>query len=1445
MKRILSWSLLKRLLPVLLIPVLLFSSIEVLPVVAGEAEPGVEAGGGQNEPGDNPDNSGDDKSGEEGENTSSGDDISLPQNDEGNQGGQPVNNEGGDQNGQQGEQPADGDDQGGKPVNNEGQPGNAGDGAILDENGQPINPDGTGNGVQVDENGQPIAPNGAGVPFSALGMNRGFGATNVQNEETSITINFNISGVEGSELEINNGSIDPQGGKYVISEDAIEFEEKDDGTKVGHTKDSITFNYHTKEWYALDNISGGDFTLDKDAHTITCNFEDIEEDKQVEFTITGSVVKTDTEGPEITDVTVAESGEEPASSYNAGSLGEIKISRESSKLAVSGKVTDEVSGVNSVAIVYEHGNAEETVNLDVDEEGKFTWEPRDIGNYKLIRIEAKDNADTERIYNLEGKRLCKYEDNEEDGLNLSISDDKWHSVALNGPVKIEIKGTTNRKITKIIITDSKGNVVSESTNIADNFNGKAFDINQSIDLGITQEDEGEITYKASVEFGGDTEEHAIDGKTVTAKIDNKAPTKRPSFNTEEYQEGFLFWAKDKIDVEIMVPCDCDGTGAVSGFNKIKYSINDGTGEVFYEKTIDQRNFLKSNSDYYVFTDTLEGSGEKIFRVTVYSISDLAGNSTTETIYQDFGLDSEGPDIAFSYNDIKKEVDEYSFFKGELTGTVTISDISLKPETVKVEGHEVGIEEISSKLKFEVIKNASEPVYNNGFLSPKKTAIQNFSATEDGEYYILASAEDEINGNAELTPRRSRTMVLDNKEPEISISYDKDDSSEGGDSFYNSSVGVTVTVSDKWLDESASKVTIQKTDQNGAQITYGPFTDFSGELGDMEHTYSFTTDGDGEYKVIVEAVDMSGNHSQKEGAKFTVDATLPEVTIAFDKNDPMNGKYYNETRTATVTVTDFTFTEELAGLKVEEKYGSADIGGWSQTGAFTYTCTVTFEKDGQYELSCQSEDKAHNQSEKKSEPEFVIDKTAPEIQVNYNSAEASNGNFYKDTRIASVNIKEISFDDKLVEITAQPLNEGGTLPAVGGFSSSDDQNIASITFDEDGTYGYVVNCTDLAGNKAENYISDVFIIDKTAPEVTFSGVENYSANNAEVAPTVKYGDKYIDIDASSVTLRGSNNGIVTVGNSISQTEDGFVVSYSDFAHDKSMDDLYIMEAKVRDKAGNESNEQLIFSVNRHGSVFVVGDLTKALNDKYYTNEPKDVKVTEINIDTITKKDVSYTRDGDLTKLKNGDGYGVKQQGDDTSWKTYEYTVYNKNFKRDGRYSVSIYTEDKATNIQDNKSRDAEVTFAVDMTAPSIVTAGIKENEVYKETSHSFNYDVSDNMAIDKFVVYVDGKAVKTYDQDSIEKGEDMSLTLPESDDAYTITMIAEDLAGNREISVISGVLVSTKTDVKSPDPNDGLGHNNTSGNSPFVMQRVLFIILAGASVVSVGGAGVLLYRRKIK
>ena len=372
---------------------------------------------------------------------------------------------------------------------------------------------------------------------------------------------------------------------------------------------------------------------------------------------------------------------------------------------------------------------------------------------------------------------------------------------------------------------------------------------------------------------------------------------------------------------------------------------------------------------------------------------------------------------------------------------------------------------------------------------------------------------------------------------------------------------------------------------------------------------------------------------------------------------------------------------------------------------------------------------------------------------------------------------------------------------------------------------------------------MFVIDTTVPEVTFSGVENYSANNGTVAPTVKYVDKNMDMDATVVTMTGSNNGVVSVGSAVTETEDGFVVSYNDFAHDKSMDDLYVLKATVVDMAGNESEEELVFSVNRFGSVFVLGDDAKVLNDSYYTNDPKDITITEINVDELTYRDVSISRDGEITELKRGDDYTVTAQGSDTSWKTYTYTLSKENFQKDGIYSVTVYTQDKASNKQDNKSRDAEITFAVDLTNPSIVTSGVDSNATYKEKNHNVNVSVSDNMGLTQFKVYRDEKEIGSYTAEELEKsGGSIQLTLPEADKKpFNLKMVAVDVAGNEQEIVYSNVTIATEnTVIKKEDPPKHYGDKDKPDNKLWV-----FVIIGLGAVAAASGAGLYAYKVKVK
>ena len=76
----------------------------------------------------------------------------------------------------------------------------------------------------------------------------------------------------------------------------------------------------------------------------------------------------------------------------------------------------------------------------------------------------------------------------------------------------------------------------------------------------------------------------------------------------------------------------------------------------------------------------------------------------------------------------------------------------------------------------------------------------------------------------------------------------------------------------------------------------------------------------------------------------------------------------------------------------------------------------------------------------------------------------------------------------------------------------------------------------------------------------------------------------------------------------------------------------MTAVITDRAGNETEDSVIFSVNRFGSVFVLSDDTQELVDKYYTNEEQDLVVTEINVDSLVFNGISYGRDGELVDLR---------------------------------------------------------------------------------------------------------------------------------------------------------------------------------------------------------------------
>ena len=78
--------------------------------------------------------------------------------------------------------------------------------------------------------------------------------------------------------------------------------------------------------------------------------------------------------------------------------------------------------------------------------------------------------------------------------------------------------------------------------------------------------------------------------------------------------------------------------------------------------------------------------------------------------------------------------------------------------------------------------------------------------------------------------------------------------------------------------------------------------------------------------------------------------------------------------------------------------------------------------------------------------------------------------------------------------------------------------------------------------------------------------------------------------------GGRNGKPQLKSRENRLEDGAEILYEDFPHLPSVDDLYTLEAEVRDLAGNVSRTSVSFSVNRFGSVYTFDALSEALVGK---------------------------------------------------------------------------------------------------------------------------------------------------------------------------------------------------------------------------------------------------------
>lgn len=963
---------------------------------------------------------------------------------------------------------------------------------------------------------------------------------------------------------------------------------------------------------------------------------------------------------------------------------------------------------------------------------------------------------------------------------------------------------------------------------------------------IGTNDEGVDQHAASCTFPGCKEKDVrdceketvlIDGFEVTrckvcghefSSVDPKPEIESIEFSTDA-EKNFNNIDLYKSDVTVTVKARCKAKG---GATYTLEGFDENTSEdVFFELTQDgdpdDEGFIKysytfSGSELYYSIDKVKGcTNDYDGSIYVERACQFEVNTTNMKVKGPVAYieaSNEAGDRVWIYDDDKFYFDNWysSSIEGypdtlELTFAAVTRNYDIGYFTVYDNGKELPAEAINNltedvkgKLKnVEPVWDGNEVDYEYEYNTKPRAKDKQFykikytcqiPTTVEGEHtYEVVYGND-----SRHTESTEITIYVDNTVPVIdSISYNGNSTpvgSSGADTgYYNENVEVELVVNEKNL-VNEDRLDDLKLVEEGAGSQ--PLT-LKEKRGD-EYVFSATASSEGKYHVEGWVKDKADNSVElKKQESFTIDKTNPEISFEFDNTEAKNGKYYNAARVATITVKDANFEpdDKYITQNISEKDGKAAPGGWDKSGDGTYTKKITFDADGVYSFTVSCKDKAANASSTVSADEFVIDTSVPTIDVNFDNNSSSNEYYFKDARQATIVVEDANFDSKLVVV--EKTGEDGassSLPGVSGFSDSDKKHSASMNFEKDGKYAFRITCQDLAGNVAETYTSSVFVIDTVVPEVNITGVADMSANNGVVQPIITTKDENLKAENVVVTLTGANKGTVSTVGSTTPSNGGYVVEISDLPHVKANDDLYILKAEITDLAGNVTEKEIKYSVNRFGSVYVLGDGTLGMIDSYYVTKPQNVVITEINVDELTYKEVSITYDGSVKDLSNGKDYTTTDTVNKNSWHSISYTINASNFRNDGLYSVSVYSEDKASNTQSNKSKDANIEFLVDSTAPSVIVSGVESDGVYQEAEHNFSVNATDTIGLDGLKVYLNDDILADYSAKELqENGGTEVITIPGKDDYQQLVIVCSDVAGNETKLSCNNILVSEKAE----------------------------------------------------
>ncbi len=1129
---------------------------------------------------------------------------------------------------------------------------------------------------------------------------------------------------------------------------------------------------------------------------------------------------------------------------------------------IKGKVTynysieDTEAGISSYKIYVQYKNGKEEVkkeiiptqngNLDFvnsvveNVSGTFELVPDKSGEYTII-IETIDNAgnsNEDKAYtyvvnaDLDNPEVIITEENKPEFKNVKIVDGKMFA---KGTVKVEFSvndiipssGIRNVEVyaVKEILDDSETEI-SDICKINDN-DVKLSDGKVTFEIADTNKEYKYFYAKVYDNVGNDSGYILLSENGLL--IEKTAPevTKlSPKNISDEYidMNTKQKWIKGKVTYNYAIKDEISGIASYEIY--VKYEDKQ---EKVTPKQNGNLNFAKGVVNDIDGTFELSPIAAKDGKYTiVIEMSDNAGNHKQETytVYYDsntpkatkFTMKS---DKYIEGNSLPVTDDKYGYyFKHTTKVTVTLAD----------DGTSSGI----SKVGYFLCKNGekvSDAIKNKIIVTPTNNEIT-IQIPEAFRGQIYVAAVDNV-GNGDLTKASSYVkpdaiVIDDNRNDKDIITINRPKTAykdNSGLDLYNKDIPVVFNIKD--VTSGIRSIEWEVTSANGEENNYSGRIDIdnSGKInGDNYNVISTdknlitaiskaiaVRNNDNRITVNIRVEDRAGNISYATDT-FSIDKTAPEISISYDNNipDATNGKMFKSDRKAIISIKERNFNPKNVVIDIKNTDGIVPIiSDWSVANGTgngdntTYTASLSYVNDGDYTFAMRYQDNADNianinfVSGTVEPTEFTIDKTRPALSVQFNNNSAVNGNYYLDQRVATFTIIEHNFDASRFELLINRNN--AAVQQNINWINNGDTHTASIALDEEALYSIMANYTDMAGNTIENAYNTAFYIDKKAPEVIISGVDNERAYRDNVVGfNISSADTYFESlsisldllnkDGSTTNLISNNEEKANVRIDYQNIENGRRLSVANL----ESDGIYRLVCKASDKAGRVTENNVLFSINRNGPTYYIDDEeTLNIKDKYLIN-PQDIIFNEINVNELSADTIKITvyRGNTTWDLVEGKDYTIeKVEGIDT-WCKYRYIISKDNFEENGIYHVTIASKDSV----ENDAISEKFSFVIDNEPPVCTIFELKKGNVYVADSKDIRFKVTDNIEAESVIVLLNGKEIMKLEGDDIKKNmsEDgtLKITIPSSNKSQNLIIKCIDKSGNESETEIKGFYITT-------------------------------------------------------